>query len=118
MTASPGAAGQPCVEWCRWRSVSATRRPVGRCPGWVALQVWHHHQASANGRPSTVGIGTGQSDPGGPSAGGVRPSQARSAWLLAPRRPTARVPRMRRLHTSLATPPASGSMRTASSPQS
>src|SRR6185436_5640127 len=35
----------------------------------------------------------------------------------APRRPTARCPWTRTLHTSLATPPASGSMRATSSPQ-
>src|SRR3954453_20001028 len=43
-------------------------------------------------------------------------SHARSASLLAPRRPTARCPSTRTLHTSLATPPASGSRRATSSP--
>src|SRR5687767_13125939 len=36
--------------------------------------------------------------------------------LLTPRRPTARCPLTRTVHTSLATPPASGSMRATSSP--
>src|SRR5262245_13243986 len=43
-------------------------------------------------------------------------SHARSASLLAPRRPTASCPWTRTLHTSLATPPESRSMRAASSP--
>src|SRR5947207_6979588 len=43
-------------------------------------------------------------------------SHDRSASLLAPRRPTARCPLKRTLHTSLATPPVSGSMRATSSP--
>src|SRR5262249_52288056 len=43
-------------------------------------------------------------------------SHARSASLLTPRRATARCPLTRTVHTSLATPPASGSMRATSSP--
>src|SRR3954447_1061413 len=43
-------------------------------------------------------------------------SHERSASLLAPRRPTARCPWTCTLHTSLATPPESRSMRATSSP--
>ena len=58
------------------------------------------------------------SDPRDRGVAELRVSHARSASLLAPGRPTARCPRTRTLHTSLATPPASGSTRPASSPHS
>lgn len=63
-----------------------------------------------------VGIGTGTTRPSRSRCWRSSVSQARSASLLAPRRPTASWPRMRKLHTSLATPPLSGAMRAASSP--
>jgi hypothetical protein len=64
-----------------------------------------------------VGIGTGTVNPSRLRCLRSSVSHARSASLLAPRRPTARGPWRRTLHTSLATPPESGSMRAASSPQ-
>src|SRR5215510_5376533 len=63
-----------------------------------------------------VGIGTGTVRPSRSRCWRSSVSHARSASLLAPRRPTARCPRTRTLRRSLATPPESGSMRAASSP--
>src|SRR6201995_5429998 len=70
-----------------------------------------------NSRPSVVGIGTGTVRPSRSRYWRSSVSHARSTSLLAPRRPTARRPLTRTLHTSLATPPASGSIRATSSPQ-
>ena len=71
---------------------------------------------SANNRPSVVGIGSGTVRPSRSRSWSSPVSHARSESLRAPRRPTARCPLTRTLHTSLATPQVSGSMRATSSP--
>ena len=112
----PGRCGQPCVNRCSRRSVSATRRQPASVSGGPPSTYVITTRPSANSRPSVVGIGTGTVRPSRSRCWRSSVSHARSASFLAPRRPTARCPWTRTLHTSLATPPASGSMRATSSP--
>ena len=112
----PGRCGQPCVSRCSWRSVSATRCQSVSVSGGPPSTKVITTRPLANRRPSVVGIGTGTARPSRSRCWRSSVSQARSASLLAPRRPTASRPLTRTRHTSLATPPASGSMRTTSSP--
>jgi hypothetical protein len=88
------------------RSPARALGPAGREP----MQL-----AQGAGDATPVGFGLGRS---ARSRCRNRPvSHARSASLRWPRRPTARCPPTRTLHTSLTpTPPVSGSMRTTSSP--
>ncbi|MGF6229380.1 hypothetical protein QFZ27_003335 [Inquilinus ginsengisoli] len=112
----PGRCGQPCVNRCSRRSVSATRRQSAAVSGGPPSTYVITTRPSANSRPSVVGIGTGTVSPARSRCWRSSVSHARSASLLAPRRPTARCPWIRTLHTSLATPPASGSRRATSAP--
>jgi hypothetical protein len=63
----PGRCGQPCVNWCSRRSVSATRRQSAAVSGDPPSTYLITTKPSANSRPSVVGIGTGT----------VRPSRSR-----------------------------------------
>jgi hypothetical protein len=109
----PGRCGQPCVNLCSWRSVSATRRQSDSVLGGPPSKYVITTRPSANSRPSIVGIGTGTLSPARSRCWRSSVSHVRSSSLLLPRRPTASCPLMRTLHTSLATPPVSGSMRVA-----
>ena len=90
--------------------------PVGLGFGRSALDVNITTIPSANSRPFVVGIGTGTVRPSKSRCTRSSVSHARSALLRTPRRATATIPLMWTDHTSLATPPASGSMRATSSP--
>ena len=84
----PGRCGQPCVSRCSWRSASATRRQSASVS--AVASTGHHHQTVGeqpavrrrdrhrHGQTFTVEVLEGSV------------SHARSASLLAPRRPTAR----------------------------
>ena len=113
----PGRCGQPRVTRCSWRSAPATRRQSASVSGDPPSTQVITTRPPAKCRPSLAGTGTGTAIPA-PSRCRSRPvSHARSASLRWPRRPTARCPLTRTLHTSLTpTPPASGSTRTTSSP--
>ncbi len=63
----PGRCGQPCVNRCRRRRVSATRRQSASVSGGPPSTYVITTRPSANSRPSVVGIGTGT----------VRPSRSR-----------------------------------------
>ena len=113
----PGRCGQPCVNRCSWRSVSATRRQSASVSGDSPSTCVITTSPSAKCRPSVVGSGTGTVSPSRSRCRNSSVSHARSASLRLPSRPTASCPLTRTLHTSLTpTPPVSGSMRATSSP--
>ena len=115
---SPARALRPArVNRCSCAERVGHATPVGLGLGRSALHVRHHHQAVGERavRPSW-GSAPARSARARSRCWRSSVSHARSASLLAPRRPTARWPSTRTLHTSLATPPASGSMRATSSP--
>ena len=111
----PERCGQRCVNRCSWRSVSATRRQSAR------VRVARPPRRSSPpdlrrtaGRPPS-GSAVARSDLHGRGIGGAR-SPTRDQRRPGTETTDRGVPVDAELHTSLATPPVSGSMRVTSSP--